>query len=189
MKKRPSKQIMSKGKTKPELIDPEYEAKLQERASLDTESLRLSDFRDVRLSDVVFRKDWTQLDPLLDTWILSKEKSLPLIDWLDEIDCASGPMVLLPLLNIPPEARPYFKALFKGLNFKHNRKRRRFWFSEHHQKLLGALEEVKHRPRGVKQAEAITKAAQHWGISESALTKVRRPCGTYSPPNICSSKP
>ena len=115
-------------------------------------------------------KDYTKLDPLFDTWVHSQEKSLPLIDWLDEIDRAKGPSVLLPLLNIPPETRPYFEDLFEGLNFKHNRKKQRFWPTEHEQKLLGACFDVQNRPKGVKQKDAIAATAQSWDIDKEALT-------------------
>jgi hypothetical protein len=122
-----------------------------------------------RLSDGSSRQ-WSQKHRFFDISVHSK----PLIEWLDEIDRTLDPKVLLPLLNIPPEARPYFEALFEGLDFKHNHKsrRRRFQPTEHQQKLLAALLNVKKNRRSEQtQAEAIEEWAKIWGVSKSALEK------------------
>jgi hypothetical protein len=68
--------------------------------------------------------------------------------------------------------RPHLEDLFDHLTFKRTRKDRRppsYMRTEQQHKLLQALYDVKNRPDGVKQAEAITKAAQKRGVSESAL--------------------
>jgi len=62
--------------------------------------------------------------------------------------------------------------LFDRLTFKRTRNDRRppsYVCTEQQHKLLQALYDVKNRPRGVKQAEAIADAAGRWGISKNAL--------------------
>jgi len=102
----------------------------------------------------------------------------PLIDLISEIDCTLDPKLLLSLFDPPltsEELRhilPHLEDLFDRLTFKRTRNDRRppsYTRTEQQHKLLQALHDVRNRPRGVKQAEAIIKAARDWGISKTAL--------------------
>jgi hypothetical protein len=128
-----------------------------------------------RLSDRAFWRNWTKLDPLYDTWIDLKYKSLPLIDLLDEIDRTLDPKLLLPLLNVPPEALPHFEDLFERLNLKRSRKNNRtpsYQRTEQQIKLEHAKWRVMMRPRGKTQAQAIAEVAQSEGIDKKTLERV-----------------
>lgn len=124
-----------------------------------------------RLSDRAFWRP-NKIDPLFDTWV---DRSLPLIDLLDEIDRTLEPKLLLPLLNVPPEALPHFEDLFERLTFKPTRKNRRppsYQRTEQQLKLEGAKFHVAMRPRGKTQAQAIAEEAKSEGIDEKTLERV-----------------
>jgi hypothetical protein len=102
----------------------------------------------------------------------------PLIDLVFEIDRTLDPKLLLSLFDPPltsEEIRhilPHLEDLFDRLTFKRTRNDRRppsYMRTEQQHKLLQALDDVKHRPDGVKLAEAITDAAKKRGVNETAL--------------------
>jgi acyl-CoA synthetase (NDP forming) len=91
---------------------------------------------------------------------------------LDLLDKTLEPRLLLPLLSIPPEARPYFVELFERLEFRRRSKRTPSYRpSEHQRTLMAARYTVENRPRTETQAKAIVDAAQYWGLSKTALEK------------------
>src|ERR1700745_876630 len=93
-----------------------------------------------------------------------------LLDLLDRIDHTKEPSLLLPLLKIPPEVRPHFEDLFKSLVFKSRSRRTPSDRLPYNQlTLLYAMWCVKTRPRGVKQADAITDVAQRYGFVRGTL--------------------
>jgi hypothetical protein len=117
-----------------------------------------------RLSD--YGGDWEECKTLAQHWPT-------ILDLLDQLDNTREPRLLLPLLNIPPEARPHFEDLFDRLVFKlRNKESRRtpsYRPSKQQQKLSGALWEVDNRPRTVTKDKAIEAAARSWGINKTAL--------------------
>jgi hypothetical protein len=95
------------------------------------------------------------------------------LNLLFQIDRTKEPQLLLPwiLPHVPPEVRPHFIDLFERLEFKtRSKKTPSYRRTEQQQKLLAALDDVKNRPREVKQTDAIEEAARRRGIDKTALT-------------------
>jgi hypothetical protein len=98
---------------------------------------------------------------------------------ISAIDITLDPKLLLSLFDDPPltseeltHIRPHLEDLFDRLTFKPTRKNRRppsYMRTVQEHRLLQALDDVKNRPRGVKQAEAIAEAVQKRGVSKTAL--------------------
>jgi hypothetical protein len=137
----------------------------------------------LRLSD--YGAGWEKCKMLAENWPT-------LLDLLDLIDQKKEPRLLLPLLNLPPEVRPYFEELFERLVFierrvskRRGRKTPSYRPTDHQQKILCALWSVKNRERGKTQAQEIADQAQYWGISESALKLAAQ--GRY--PSLRAAKP